>query len=317
MYTQLKILLASLCLISLMPLAAQNENAGTTGFDTLKLFYNARTTAMGGAVNGIPKNADALDFNPAAILEAGQRSVATSVMDHLVGSGGGSVSYVFPKNRFAAYGASLRYWNSGSIDRTEISSTGELIETGESFGAQNLVVSVTGARFISPALDLGGSVKFVYDSIDDVSASALLIDVGILHHTVNEKIKVGLSARNLGFQTSYYTDTKHGESLPTTYTAGISMQMKESLLAALDLSKAAGENIVARVGIEHELNPALTLRGGFRSNAADYNLGGWLAYTSGLSLGLGWKIRDFDLDYALASYGDLGITNQLTLRYNF
>jgi hypothetical protein len=80
-----------------MPLAAQNENAGTTGFDTLKLFYNARTTAMGGAVNGIPKNADALDFNPAAILEAGQRSVATSVMDHLVGSGGGSVSYVFPK----------------------------------------------------------------------------------------------------------------------------------------------------------------------------------------------------------------------------
>jgi len=300
-----------------LPLAAQNEDAGTTGFDTLKLFYNARTTAMGGAVNGIPKNADALDFNPAAILEAGKRSVATSVMDHLVGSGGGSVSYVFPKNRFVAYGASLRYWNSGSIDRTEISSTGELIETGESFGAQNLVASVTGARFISPALDLGGSVKFVYDSIDDVSASALMVDVGILHHTVNEKIKVGLSVRNLGFQTSYYTEAKHGESLPTTYTAGISMRMKESLLAVLDLSKAAGENIVARVGVEHELNPALTLRGGFRSNAADYNLGGWLAYTGGLSLGLGWKIRDFDLDYAIASYGDLGITNQITLRYNY
>ncbi len=317
MCMRLKTLLASLWLISLLPLAAQNENAGTTGFDTLKLFYNARSTAMGGAVNGIPKNPDALTFNPAAILEAGSHSVSTTFMDHLVGSAGGSINYVYPKNRFVAYGASLRYWNSGSIDRTEISPTGELIETGETFGANNLTASLTTARFISPALDLGASLKFTFGSIDDASASALMIDVGILHHTVNEKIKVGLSARNIGFQTSHYSSTKHSEKLPSVYSAGISMQMTEELLGALDLSKASAENFVARLGLDYRLNPALSLRGGFRSNAGDYYMGGAMAFTSGLSLGLGWNVKDFVVDYAVASYGDLGITNQLTLRYNY
>jgi len=298
-------------------LAAQNENAGNTGFDALKLFYNAKTTAMGGAVNGIPQNFDALDFNPAAILQAPSNSVATTFMDHLVGSAGGSITYIYPKNKFVAYGAGLRYWNSGSIDRTEISPTGELIETGQTFGAHNLVASVSTARFISPALDLGGTAKFVFDTIDDVSASALMVDVGVLHHTVNEKIKVGLSARNIGFQTSYYTSTKHSENLPSTFSAGISMQMNENLLGAIDLSKASAENFVARIGIDYRLNPSLNLRGGFKSNAGDYYMGGLLAYTSGLSFGLGWKVQKFDVDYAVASYGDLGITNQLTLRYNY
>lgn len=313
----MKILLASLWLISLLPLAAQNDNAGTTGFDTLKLFYNAKSTAMAGAVTGISENADALDFNPAAILRAPKRSVSTTFMDHLVGSAGGSVAYVYPQNRFVAWGASLRYWNSGSIDRTEISPTGELIETGQSFGAQSVVASVSHARFINAALDFGGSLKVIYDSIDDASASAVMIDLGILHHTVNEKIKVGLSARNIGFQSSYYSSAKHSEKLPATYSAGLSLRMSDTLLGAIDLSKANGENLVARLGLEKQITPAFTLRAGLKSNAADYQMGGLLAYTSWLSMGLGWKVKDFDLDYAVASYGDLGISNQLTLRYNY
>jgi len=95
------------------------------------------------------------------------------------------------------------------------------------------------------------------------------------------------------------------------------MQLNDQLLGAIDLSKANGENFVARLGVEHQLNPALAIRGGFKSNAGDYYMGGILAYTSGLSLGLGWNVKDFDLDYAVASYGDLGISNQLTLRYNY
>jgi len=317
MFAKLKILLIALGLISLLPLFAQNENAGTTGFDSLKLIYNARTMAMGGAVNGIPRNADALDFNPAAILAAPNSSVATTFMDHLVGSAGGSVNYVYSRNQYIAWGAGLRYWNSGSIDRTEISPTGELIETGETFGANSMMASVSTARFVSPALDFGASLKFIYDSIDDVSASALMVDVGIIHHTVNERIKVGLSARNIGFQSSYYTSAKQSEKLPSTFGAGISVKMNEKLLGDIDLSKATGENIVARLGVEYAINPALCLRGGFRSNAGDYNLGGFWSFTGGSSLGLGWKIKQMNLDYAVASYGDLGITNQLTLRYNY
>lgn len=311
----LKLLLAGLWLISL-PLWGQNENAGNTGFESLKMLFNARVSAMGGAVYGISENPDALDYNPAAILNAPSKSVSSTFMDHLVGSGGGSIGYVYPRNRFIAWGAGLRYWNSGEMERTLVSSAGELIETGERFGAHSIIASLSHARFVSPAVDAGASIKFIFDTIDDKSASAALLDLGVLHHTVNEKIKVGLNIRNIGLQTSYYSPQKNKEKLPLTYGAGLSMQMKENILGAMDISKCEGENILLKLGLEYELNPAFTLRGGFRSNAADYNMDGFMAYSGGLSLGLGWKIKDFALDYAISSYGDLGITNQLSLRYN-
>lgn len=317
MFKQCKILLTLLLLSSLLPLAAQSEDAGNAGFDTLKLIYNAKTMAMGGAVTGLAENAGSLTFNPAAILRVPHNTLSATFMDHFVGSGGGSIDYVYPKDIYVAYGGSLRYWNSGSMDRTEISSSGELIETGDSFGAQSLIASASMAHYISPALDLGGSLKFIFDSIDDASATAVMVDLGVMHHTVNEKVKVGLSLRNIGFQSSYYTDSKYKEKLPFTYGAGLSLQMREDLVSAIEIGKSGGERVLVRLGMEYTLHPNLALRGGFKSSAADYHMGSFLGYLGGGSLGLGWKTGNFDLDYALASYGDLGLINQITVNYNF
>lgn len=317
MFKQCKILLTLLLLSSLMPLVAQSEDAASTGFDTLKLIYNAKAMALGGAVTALAENAGSLTFNPAAILRTPNGALAATAMNHFVGSGGGSIDYVYPRDIYMAYGASLRYWNSGSMDRTEISPSGELIETGDSFGAQSLIASASVAHFISPALDLGGSLKLIYDSIDDATATAVMIDLGVIHHTVNEKVKVGLTMRNIGFQSSYYTQAKYKERLPLSYNAGLSVQMREDLISMIDIGKAGGEKILLRVGLEYSLYPSLALRAGLKSNAADYHMGSFLGYLGGGSLGLGWKTGNFDLDYALASYGDLGLINQLTVNYNF
>ncbi|MDD3563987.1 MAG: PorV/PorQ family protein [Candidatus Cloacimonetes bacterium] len=317
MFKQCKTLLTLLLLSSLMPLLAQSDDSGNTGFDTLKLVYNAKTMSMGGAVIGLAENAGSLTFNPAAILRAPNSTLAATVMNHFVGSGGGSIDYVYPKDIFMAYGASLRYWNSGSMDRTEISPSGELIETGDTFGSQSLIASASMARYISSAIDLGGSLKFIFDSVDDANATAVMVDVGVLHHTVNEKVKVGLSVRNIGFQSSYYTENKYKEGLPMTFGVGLSMQMREDLVAAMDVGKAGGEKVMARFGLEYYLYPSLALRAGFKSNAADYHMGSFMGYLGGGSLGLGWKTGKFGLDYAIASYGDLGLINQITVNYNF
>ncbi len=41
-----------------------------------------------------------------------------------------------------------------------------------------------------------------------------------------------------------------------------------------------------------------------------------MEWTSGISLGVGWVWKKIALDYAVASYGDLGFTNQVSIRYN-
>jgi len=298
-------------------LFAQHQDAGTTGFSTLKLIYSARANAMGQAMIGRAANFDAMQFNPATLLKAENRAVSSTLMDHFVGSAGGSLSYIVPKNIYTSYGFFLNYWNSGAIDRTDIGSNGELIELNDTFGAQNILAGFSVAKFLSPAVDVGGSVKLVLDKIDSSSATAALIDIGFLHHTANQKVKVGIAARNIGFQISHYSDTNYSEGLPTTFLAGTGIDLTKNTLLNLDVTKATGENFTGKLGLEHRIHPALVLRGGFRSNAGDYAMGGSLGWTSGISLGMGWVYKTYAIDYAISSYGDLGLTNQLSLRYNF
>ncbi|PKN73690.1 MAG: hypothetical protein CVU50_02415 [Candidatus Cloacimonetes bacterium HGW-Cloacimonetes-3] len=313
----LSVLISACSLLLAVPLFAQHQDAGTTGFSNLKLIYSARANGMGQAMTGRVQNYDGMQFNPSSIMRVPGKSVSSTFMDHFVGSGGGSVQYVIPKNIYVTYGAFINYWNSGTIDRTEISSNFDLVETGDTFGSQNIIAGVTYAKFISPAVDFGVTVKGMLDQIDNSSASAALVDLGIMHHTVNEKIKVGLAIRNLGAQLSYYSDTKYKETLPTTYLVGMGMDLSADSHANLDIVKATGENFVGKLGVEHRIHPSFVLRGGFRSNAGDYYNGGVLAFTSGLSLGLGWDWKSWVVDYSISSYGDLGLANQLGIRYNF
>jgi hypothetical protein len=297
-------------------LFAQHQDAGTTGFATLKNVYSARSNAMGQAMTGRAMNFEGMQANPASILRLPSRSISSTFMDHFVGSGGGSLQYLVPKNIYTSYGFFLNYWNSGSIDRTDISPSGELMELGDTFGAQNVSGGVSYARFLSPAIDVGGTLKFIWDQLDDKSASAALVDLGIMHHTANEKIKVGFAARNLGIQLSHYTSTKYAENMPSSYSAGLGIDFTPNTMLDIDIVKATGDKFVGKLGVEHKLHPSLTLRAGFRSNAGDYYNGGVLGITSGTSLGLGWNWKNYVIDYSLASYGDLGLANQLSIRYN-
>jgi len=299
-----------------LPLLAQHQDAGTTGFSTLKLIYSAKANGMGQAMTGREKNYDGMQFNPASILRVPNRAITSTFMDHLVGSAGGSVSYLVPKNIYTSYGFFLNYWNSGSIDRTDIGKNDELIELNDTFGAQNILAGFSWAKFLSPAIDAGGNLKVVWDKIDNSSASAALIDLGVLHHTANQRIKVGITARNLGFQLSHYSDSNYSEGLPLTFAAGMGVNLGQKTQLNGDFSKATGENFVAKFGVDYQIHPALNLRAGFRSNAGDYALGGALGLSSGVSLGVGWVWKNYNIDYAVSSYGDLGLTNQLSLRYN-
>lgn len=311
------ILIGLISLLFALPLGAQNQDAGSTGFNTLKLLYSARANGMGQAMTGRVMNYDAMQANPATMLRIPTDAVSSTFMDHFVGSGGGSLQYMKSKNIYSSWGVFINYWNSGAIERTDISASGELLELDDSFGAQNLIAGISTARFISPAVDLGASLKIIWDQIDDKQATAILVDAGLLHHTANEKIKIGLTARNLGLQTSYYTDKKYKEGMPTTFSAGLGYDIITDGKLNLDIVKANGDNFTAKVGYEHQVHPNLALRAGFRSNAGDYYQGGGWSWTSGLSLGAGWTWKNLAIDYAVSSYGDLGIVNQLGIRYHF
>jgi hypothetical protein len=319
MSAALKTLSTALLILSLgsCGLWAVNENAGSSGFAPLKIVYSARAMAMGQALTGEAKNPDGLHFNPAAILNLPDKQVNTTYSNYFLDAQGGQVSLLLPKNKFTAWGLYLKYMNMGSMDRTEVDQNGDLIVTGDTFGAQNLTLGVSLAKWLSDSISAGMTLKFINDSLDDTSASALLLDFGIIHHPANSKVKVGISMRNIGRQITYYSDSEYQEGLPFTFAAGITYRFSEKVYTVMEVAKANGEDITAKLGGEYSISPGFALRAGFRSNAGDYYNGGSWAWTSGLSLGAGWSWKNYRLDYGLASYGDLGMVNQLTLGYNF
>ncbi len=303
--------------VCLLPLLAVNDDAGTTGFASLKNVYSARAIAMGQSLTGETGNPDGIHFNPASIIKINGNELGSTFTSAFVGSQGGQLQFLWPKDRFTAWGFALKYVNMGRMERTEVDQNGDLVSTGETFGASNIVASASLAKYISDAIDLGGTVKVIYDQIDNSSATAAILDLGLIHHPVNDRIKVGVSLRNIGFQLTTYSDTAGREKLPFTMAAGITYLFNPRLMASFDVSKATGENILAKAGVEYELTPAFDLRGGFRTNASDGYNGGTFAFLSGLSLGAGWKWNKYRIDYGVSSYGDLGWINQISLNYEF
>lgn len=312
-----KIVSFSLLLLITGLLFGINENAGTTGFNNLQIIYSARAMSMAQAMTGVKETIDGLQFNPAAILKVDGINVNSTFSSYLVETNGGAVHVLMPRSDIVTYGFQLHYLNFGTIDRTEITQNNEYLDTGDTFGASNMIMGFSAARYINPSIDLGFSLKYIYDKIDSYSASAVVVDAGMIHHPMNEKVQVGVAIRNLGKQVTYFTDKKYDEKLPFTFAAGLSYQAKQNLLFAFDLSKPKAPDLITRFGAEYDFHPMLKARAGYSANSSNWKTDGKWDWSSGLTFGLGFNWKDYVLDYGVASYGNLGFINQLSLNYKF
>ena len=310
----------TMIMIILLPvlLIAENENAGTSGFTFLKVNYSARAAAMGNAYTGLSNDADAVFFNPAGLVQIDSPQASVTYMSYLDGINCGSAVYAYPvndKTSLAVFAKGL----SATEDRTIADEMGQYVGTDGTFGMSDFIFGISAARFIIDMLDVGINVKFIQESLDDNSASAVVFDAGIMHQSTNENLKVGIAIRNIGKQLTYYTDDEYEEIMPTTLTVGFNYHPKEKLYAIVDIYKPLDNDIFGRFGLEYQVHPILTLRAGYKTNASDWATGGDNEIFSGISFGTGFDLNKYGLkmDYAIVSYGDLGFVNQISVKYLF
>ncbi len=311
------LILISIVLFSVL-LTAENENAGTSGFTFLKVNYSARASAMGNAYTGLSNDADAVFFNPAGLVQINSPQASLTYMSYLDGINCGSAVYVYPVNEKTSFGVFAKGL-SATEDRTTADEMGQYEETNGVFGMSDFIFGISAARYLLDMLDVGINAKFIQESLDDNSASAVVIDVGIMHQSTNEHIKVGIALRNIGKQLTYYTNNEYEEIMPTTLTVGFNYHPKEKFYATIDIYKPLDNEIFGRVGIEYQVHPMLALRTGYKTNASDWATGGYNDFLSGMSFGTGFDLNKYNLmmDYAIVSYGDLGFVNQISVKYLF
>ena len=301
------------CLFISLQLFATYKNAGTAGFQFLKLHYSAHALGMANAFTA-DDDIDMVYFNPAGIAKHTETCMKSNYINYVDGMNGGSFAFAKPYSEQMKIAIFAQYLNSGSIQRTIIAPDGAYALDGE-FSASNFIVGMTFAQTMNEMLDFGANVKYIFESLDDVSASAAVVDLGVIHQTVNENLMIGASVRNIGLQLTYFTEEKIQEKMPTVYSVGAKYTINEKMRGSLDLTRPKDNDLYAKLGIEYDIVPIMAIRAGFDSRSSDYRAGGTYDAMSGLSAGFGIRYKNCKLDYGVASMSDLGWNNQISLGY--
>jgi hypothetical protein len=230
---------------------SQNDGAGTTFFDFLKLSYDARSAALGGAGVGMPMQIYGIPLNPATLSYGTQRQAAISYHPILADVRAGALAFSSPIKRAGTFAGSIVYLSSGRFDGVDENND----PTGITYSPYSMAGSVSWAKIVAGGAGIGVSIKGIYDNLGyagSYSADGLVVDMGGQYRLYSDRLIFGLSIKNLGFVLSNYSEDSPDPKLPFSASAGFSFVPKNisSLRFALDMCKATDDYLAYRGGLE-------------------------------------------------------------------
>lgn len=95
------------------------------------------------------------------------------------------------------------------------------------------------------------------------------------------------------------------EALPTVLLLGLGVTLSEKVFITSEIEKDLGYDLIWKSGLEYKVHKKVTARTGFN-----------IRPQAGV-LGLGWSIKKFHLDYAVAYTMNLGASHQAAISYRF
>jgi hypothetical protein len=306
------VLAIALLAAALEPAAAINKNAGTTGFNFLKIGVGARPAALGGAYVAVAGDIETVAWNPAGLLGVRQRQTAVSLSRYLVDTQSGFVSVALPADG-RVWGVSLNYFTYGEMRRTDENGKDE-----GTFGAADLAAYLTAAQPLwKDWLALGLNLKAVYSSIDQYASDAYMVDAGLLVSGPLSGMNLGVSLSNIGFVRRGYVGQAKS-TLPAHLRLGLAHRPAHAplpvlLLADFNLPLPNDQDPYFAFGAEIRLPGGLYLRPGYSTQQTGSQGNDPL----GLTAGVGFALQRYRLDYAFVSYPDLGEVHRVSLNGGF
>lgn len=285
-----------------------NSNAGTSAFSFLKINVGGRAVAMGGAFTGLSDDEAALYYNPAGLASLEQSRFIAEYNNYFTDLQSGFAGYIRPLSEGKVFGIQISYLNYGEFTQTD--RAGNIEGT---FGGGDLMVATSFAIRRGYNLAAGATAKFIYEKIQEFSATGFAVDLG-LHYTGDRaRYTGGLLLQNLGTQlSSLGTGEKNG--LPTLVRIGGSIRPRglNSVITS-DLIVPFDNNAEIAVGAEYfNLHP-LFLRMGWNSFGSNFRTQYSDNGLAGLTFGFGVNYRSMQFSYAYSPAGDLGDAHRVTL----
>jgi len=308
------------------------SRVGTAGWQFLKLPSGARSTAMGGTRAAVGYgDALAAFTNPASTADVKGIDVQFSSMNWVADIQYNGLSVVNNMGDWGCLGANLVYVDYGDMVRTEIGEfNGQpgvvaITEGLGTFTAYDYAVGVLYSRQVTSQLQLGGTVRYLQQKIDDAVMSTWSVDIGTLYRTGLGSLRISMLGRNFGPDGEFpsfeerIAQAPAQVRLPMIFVLGAAYDLMEMsdvnpqrLTVALDYVKPNDGPDKANLGVEYFLFHHFYLRGGYRFNYDEE--------TFTLGLGLEYSVDDdvqLKFDYAYADLGRFNSTNMLSVGVGF
>lgn len=190
---------SGLLLVTLMAahgvVAQETNKIGTAAAPFLRIPVGARAVGMGSSFVSMMDDPASLFWNPSGLASVRSHAV---MVDH---------SNWLPGIKFDFVGVVLPFSDAGTLgigatilhtDEMEVTTPQEQMGTGEMFTASSLAVGVSFSRSLTDFFSIGGSIKYVRETIYNSSASGIAFDVGTLFVTPFAGMRLGASISNFG-----------------------------------------------------------------------------------------------------------------------
>jgi len=309
-----------------------SASAGEGEFAFLERYTSTRVEGLAGAGAASVEGLDALFLNPAGLAAEDRDNVAamhyeSSVMDEYEGILAWGMGF---DSLFVAL--SLAYTNQGSVDEIDVSGD----PTGKTHYPGNLVPAISMAGRYD-AWRWGVSGKWVSENLaqtdDSQTALGWSTDAGVQYMPGPRSLLLSLSIRDFGRKLSGHLKNSPNQEGWLNGSARAALRYRVPALPRLmlmsDLEKPWFFPLRLYLATEYQVNPYLSVRGGFRrdwveyqnwfnntffSGDESYEGGHWGLFSSGLSL----QVRRVRLDYAVQVLRwELGVTHRLGLEVAF
>ncbi|MCD6099463.1 MAG: PorV/PorQ family protein [Candidatus Marinimicrobia bacterium] len=295
------------------------RKVGTTGYVFLEIPVTARMSSMGEVSAGVfPCGAGSIFTNPSLVsLIPTRYSVHSTFADYIADIGHKAFSCVINTASSGAFGISLNVLEMGdmleTVNADPLNPGSSYIVKG-TFSADAFSAGLTYSRKLTNWFAYGLTIKFVRERIASFESRNMLMDVGMIYLSRNERFRIGGYMQNFGVDTKYIGDSF---KMPMIFRLGVSGELlgkintPSRLTVAVDAIHPSDYSERLNVGLEYCFKSRLFLRGGYKFN---YDEEGW---TAGFGTLLSSKSGLVNVDVSYACFGRLGNVTRVSVNIGF
>lgn len=315
------------------------SKTGSTAAPFLNIGIGPRAISMGGAFIATANDVSSLYWNPAGAARMNKSGALFSHSKWFADIDYNWAGTVINMGDAGVVGLSVTNLDYGDMELTTLS---EYEGTGGTFTANDMSIALTYAKNLTDRFSIGGTVKYVSQSIWNSSASALAVDLGVLFHSDVYGLRIGATITNLGsdmqisgsdlnvqhdiLQGSYGNNDQILATLntdkfplPLTFKIGVAMDLVDiadhKITVAADALHPSDNKESVNIGAEYLVFDMIALRGGFKSLFLENT-------EEGLTLGFGLKYSfspalTLFIDYSYQDFGILKDAQHFAVGVNF